>query len=310
MKYQLTRPPEKMSRHQRLTLRTAFLGVALACLFAAKAAATPNFTPAPSSYHTYIDEKLVLTLELTPKKEIFIDVINMGDSRRCMSIENLVARTANGVPLKFDSFLYDGTVSKTDGGPRACVVPRARRQWELGYSFPFSEQVRRVFVLMGDNMYRLEPMSRTEFADFKASCDKINLGVASQQLKMFNLRVLFGRNVYGSVTRYRRVAASVSSAGTRGPVTLFSSIPPQTEQAFRKKRGGEVTLKIKVNARGEVTEATPENQLEYGLTERAVYEVMNWWDFAPAVEDGKPVDGEHTVTVVYRVAEDEEDEEY
>jgi hypothetical protein len=90
-------------------------------------------------------------------------------------------------------------------------------------------------------------------------------------------------------------------------VTLLTTFPLQTEQAFRKKKGGEVSLQLKVDVHGEVTEALPNIQLEYGLTERAVYEVKNWWDFSPAIENGKPVAGEHTVKVVYRVEEDEEE---
>ena len=62
-----------------------------------------------------------------------------------------------------------------------------------------------------------------------------------------------------------------------------------------------------MDERGEVTEAKAENELEFGLTERAVYEVKNWWDFAPGFENGKPVPSTHTAKVVYHVEEEEED---
>ena len=61
------------------------------------------------------------------------------------------------------------------------------------------------------------------------------------------------------------------------------------------------------DAKGEVIEAQANNLLEYGLTERAIYEVKNWWEFAPGFENGKAIPAEHTAKVVYRVAEEEED---
>ena len=161
--------------------------------------------------------------------------------------------------------------------------------------------------LIGNTAFRLQPLSQAEFEEFAKNLERINLEESSDYQKIFNLKVLFGRSIYGSLIRYRRVNVSPKSEGSRGPVTLLSTLPKQTEQAFRKKKGGEVEIKIKLDANGEVTEATPDVQLEYGLTERAVYEVRNWWDFAPAFEDGKPTPSEHTVKVVYRIEEEDED---
>jgi hypothetical protein len=270
--------------------------------------ATSDFVPAASSYHGYIDAKIILSLELTAKKEAFIEIVNMGDARRCLSIENLILRTEDGKPQRFDSFLYDGSQSKTEGGDKACVRQRTRRKWELGYSFEFPEKVRKVMFLMGNTAFRLQPLSQAEFGDFMKNLDRINLEESSDYMKVFNLRVLYGKNIYGSLIRYRKVNVSRTSDATRGPVTLLSTMPKQTEQAFRKKKGGEVEIKIKLDKNGEVTEAQPDVQLEYGLTERAVYEVRTWWDFAPAFDDGKPVPSEHTVKIVYRIEEEDEDD--
>jgi hypothetical protein len=119
--------------------------------------------------------------------------------------------------------------------------------------------------------------------------------------------VKFGTNIYGSSVRYRKVNVSPASEGTRGPVTLLSTSPKQTEQAYKKKRGGEVEVTVKLDEKGEVIDAKPDVQLEFGLTERAVYEVKNWWDFAPGFENGKAVPSEHTTKIVYRIEEEEED---
>ena len=127
-------------------------------------------------------------------------------------------------------------------------------------------------------------------------------------LKCFDMRVKFGRNNYGSTVRYRRVNVPPTSEGSRGPITLLSTIPPQTEQALKKKKGGEVEISLKLNEKGEVIEVKPENTLEFGLTERALYEVKNWWEFAPAFESGRPVASSHTVKVVYRIEEKEEED--
>src|SRR5262249_12077115 len=139
----------------------------------------PDFVPAASSYHAYIDAKIILSLELTAKKEAFIEILNMGDTRRCLSIENLILRTEDGRPLRFDSFLYDGRQSKTEGGDKACVRQRTRRKWELGYSFEFPEKVRKVMFLMGNTAFRLQPLSQAEFAEFMKNLDRINLEESS-----------------------------------------------------------------------------------------------------------------------------------
>lgn len=271
------------------------------------ALATPDFVPTASAYHAYIDAKIIFSLELTSNKEIFVEVVNMGDIRRCLSIENISMRTEDGKVLQPDLFLYDGTKSKTEGGDKACTRQRTRRKWELGYSFDFPEKVRKVVFLMGNQAFRLQPVSAAEFEEFVKNVDKLNIEVASEYLKIFDLRVKFGRNIYGSSVRYRKVNVSPTSEGTRGPVTLLSTFPKQTEQALKKKRGGEVEISLKLDAQGEVIEAKAANMLEYGLTERAVYEVRYWWDFAPGFENGKPIPSDHSAKVVYRVEEPDED---
>jgi hypothetical protein len=248
-----------------------------------------------------------MSLELNSKKEFWIELVNIGDTRRCLSIENIALRADDGTVLKFDSYLYDGSKSKTEGGVRACVHARTRRKWELGYSFVPPQTVRKVVLFMGNQSFRLQPISAAEFEEFRRNLDKINIDVASEYLKVFDLRVKFGRNIYGSNVRYRRVNVSRTSEGSRGPVTLVSTFPKQTEQALKKKKGGEVEISVKLDEKGEVIEAKPENALEYGLTERALYEVKNWWDFAPGFENGKPVASTHTVKVVYRIEEEEEE---
>lgn len=269
--------------------------------------ATADFIPTASPFHAYIDAKIIMSLELNSKKEFWIELVNIGDTRRCLSIENIALRADDGTVLKFDSYLYDGSKSKTEGGVRACVHARTRRKWELGYSFVPPETVRKVVFFMGNQAFRLQPISSAEYEEFSKNLDKINIDVASEYLKVFDLRVKFGRNVYGSTIRYRRVNVPPTSEGSRGPITLVSTFPKQTEQALKKKKGGEVEISLKLNEKGEVIEAKPENTLEFGLTERAVYEAKNWWDFAPAFDKGKPVSSTHTAKVVYRVEEEAEE---
>jgi hypothetical protein len=282
----------------------AFFSILLLCF---PLYGTADFIPSASAFHAYIDAKIIMSLELNSKKEFWIELANIGDTRRCLSIENISLRADDGTVLKFDSYLYDGSKSKTEGGARACVHARTRRKWELGYSFVPPEGVRKVVFFMGNQSFRLQPISAAEFEEFRRNLDKINIDVASEYLKVFDLRVKFGRNIYGSTIRYRRVNVSPTSEGSRGPITLVSTLPKQTEQALKKKKGGEVEVSIKLNEKGEVIEAKAENTLEFGLTERALYEVRNWWDFAPAFENGKPVASAHTVKVVYRIEEEEEE---
>jgi len=275
--------------------------------FPSVAKATPDFMPTSSTHHAYIDSKMILSLELTAKKEIFVEIVNIGDVRRCLSIDGISMRTEDGRVLRPASFLYDGSKSKTEGGDKACTRQRTRRKWELGYDFDFPEKVRKVVFLLGNQAFRLQPVSPAEFEEFQANVDHLNLEVASEYLKVFDMRVKFGRNIYGSSVRYRKVDVSLTSDGTRGPVTMLSTFPRQTEQALKKKKGGEVEISLKLDQNGEVTEAKTDSLLEYGLTERALYEVKNWWDFAPGFENGKAVPSTHTAKVIYRVDEPDED---
>jgi len=271
------------------------------------AQATPDFIPTVSAFHAYIDAKVIFSLEFTPKKEVFLEVVNMGDTGRCLSIGNISFRTEEGLVLRPDAFLYDGTKSKTEGGDKACTRQRTRRRWELGYTFAFPQKVRKVVFLMGNQAFRLQPVSPSEFEDFSRKVNQLNLEVASEYSKIFDLRVKFGTNIYGSSIRFRKVNVSPTSDGTRDPITLLSTFPKQTEKAFKKKRGGEVEVTVKLDDKGEVTEAKAENELEFGLTERAVYEVKNWWDFAPGFESGTAISSTHTAKVVYRIEEEDED---
>src|SRR4026209_24634 len=146
--------------------------------------ATPDFIPTASAFHASIDAKVIFSLEFTPKKELFLEVVNMGDTGRCLSIENVSFRTEEGQVLRPDSFLYDGTKSKTEGGEKACTRQRTRRKWELGYTFAFPQKARKVVFLMGSQAFRLQPVSPSEFGDFSRKVNQLNVEVASEYLKI------------------------------------------------------------------------------------------------------------------------------
>lgn len=285
--------------------RIPLLAVGVALLAGSPVRATPDFLPEASAWHAYVDSTILFAFELTPSREAFIEVINLGENRRCLSVDRIFMRTAEGQPLRFDTFLYDGRKSKLEGNPRACVRQRTRRRFEFGYSFDFRENVRKVVFLLGRLAYRLQPVGGEDYRRFLESFNKVNIGVSSDHLKKFQLGVLYGRNFYGSRIRCRRVTAPFVSRGTRGPVTLLSTLPKRTQKARKKKRSGSLSIALKLDANGEVVEAVPESSLEFGLTERALYEVKHWWDFAPACQDGKPVAGDHRAKVVYRLEQDD-----
>ena len=285
--------------------RIPLLAVGLVLLGGSAVRATPDFLPEAGAYHAYVDSTILFAFELTPSREAFIEVINLGENRRCLSVERIFLRTEQGRPLRFDSFLYDGRKSKLEGNPRACIRQRTRRRFELGYSFDFPGEVRKVVIVVGRLAYRLQPVGAADYGRFVGNFDKINIGVSSDHLKRFQLGVLYGKNVYGSRIRCRRVTAPFVSTRTRGPVTLLSTFPRRTEKARKKKKTGSVSIALKLDANGEVVEAVPESSLEFGLTERALYEVKHWWDFAPAYRDGRPVAGDHRATVVYRLRQDD-----
>ncbi|MCY3757285.1 MAG: energy transducer TonB [Acidobacteria bacterium] len=285
--------------------RIPLLAVGFTLLGGSPLRANPDFLPEASAFHAYWDSTILFAFEWTPSREAFIEVINLGENRRCLSVERIFLRTEEGQPLRFDSFLYDGRKSKLEGNPRACVRQRTRRRFELGYSFDFPGRVRKVVFLLGRLAYRMQPLGGENYRKFVEKFNKINIGVSSDRLKVFQLGVLYGRNTYGSRLRCRRVSAPFASQGTRGPVTLLSTFPRRTQKARKKKMTASLSIALKLDANGEVIEAVPESSLEFGLTERALYEVQHWWDFAPAYQDGKPVASSHRAKVVYRLEQDD-----
>jgi hypothetical protein len=40
-----------------------------------------------------MDAKMILSLELNPKKEFWVELVNIGDTRRCFSIDNITMRS-------------------------------------------------------------------------------------------------------------------------------------------------------------------------------------------------------------------------
>lgn len=271
-----------------------------------KLLATSEFIPIASAYHGYVNENLIISLEMTNKKEFFIEVINLGNKQRCLDIEKMSIRNEKGKVLHWDLFLYDGKKSRTEGGRKACILQLTRRKWELGYSFEFPAKIRKVVVIQGSRAYRLQPLTEDEFKEFSKKLEKINIDLGDR-LKIFQIRALFKNNFYGSYASCKRYEDTYSTDGTRGAITLLSTIPKQTEFALKKKKGGEIAMKIKLDQKGEVVEVNPENELEYGLAERAIYEVKNWWEFAPAIKNGVPVDSEHRVKIIYRIEDPEID---
>ena len=96
-----------------------------------------HFSPTVSSFHVYVDSEMLFAFELTPTQEAFVEILNLGENRRCLSVERITMRTEEGKVIKFNSFLYDGNTSKLKGNSRACVRQKTRRKFELGYNFEF-----------------------------------------------------------------------------------------------------------------------------------------------------------------------------
>jgi len=260
------------------------------------------FPPSLSSSHVYVDSEMLFAFELTPAKEAFVEIINLGEKRRCLSVERITMRTKEGKVIKFDSFLYDGNTSKLKGNFKACVRQKTRRRFELGYSFEFPKEVRKVVFLIGRQAFRLQPLTLSEYQSFVKNFEKINVEGSSEYLKLFNLRALYGKNFYGSKIRYRRVKVSRSSNNNRSPITVLRTFPIPTKQTL-KKGITSFSVSLKLDKNGEVIEAVMEESIDCRFVEPALYELSNWWDFAPSFENGQPVFSNHRATVVYRLLE-------
>ena len=101
--------------------------------FSSSLHATPDFVPAASAYHAYIDAKIILSLELTAKKEAFVEIVNLGDTRRCLSIENINLRTEDGKSLDLiRSYMMEVNPKHREETKPACVnAPSENGSWAI-----------------------------------------------------------------------------------------------------------------------------------------------------------------------------------
>ncbi len=94
----------------------------------------------------------------------------------------------------------------------------------------------------------------------------------------------------------------VSPGGTGGsrPQLIHKVEPAYSEAASKQRIMGVVVLRIVVDVRGDVTNATVTVGLGFGLDEKAI-EAVKQWKFRPAYKDGKPVETAVNVEVGFRL---------
>jgi len=97
------------------------------------------------------------------------------------------------------------------------------------------------------------------------------------------------------------LSGSIPPGSVTGPVPTYRPDPPYTPQARQHKIQGSVTLRIVVDAQGNVTDVQQVSKpLGDGLDEKAI-ETVKTWKFKPATRDGVPVPVRVTVEVSFRL---------
>jgi len=85
------------------------------------------------------------------------------------------------------------------------------------------------------------------------------------------------------------------------PVALERPVPSYTEEARRAGIEGIVLLNLVVDSTGLARDFTVVRGLGYGLDESAIETIARKWRFRPGTFEGKPVDMQITVEVVFRL---------
>ncbi len=87
--------------------------------------------------------------------------------------------------------------------------------------------------------------------------------------------------------------------GVSEPKVLVESKPAYTDEAIKAKAQGVVWLKAIIRKDGRADSFQVLRPLGYGLEESAIQDIASKWVFQPAYKDGRPVDFELTIEVVF-----------
>ncbi len=92
-----------------------------------------------------------------------------------------------------------------------------------------------------------------------------------------------------------------SASTTTPPVPLYNPQPPYSLAARKKKLEGTISMRVSIDAEGNVTEAQETSKpLGYGLDESALQTVRTW-RFRPARRNGQPVAATLVLAVDFRL---------
>jgi TonB family protein len=97
------------------------------------------------------------------------------------------------------------------------------------------------------------------------------------------------------------LSGSMSPGHFTPPASTYRPAPPYTPQARRHKIQGSVTLRVAIDAQGNVTDVQEvSNPLGDELDEKAI-DTVKTWKFKPATLDGVPILVRVTVEVSFRL---------
>ena len=93
----------------------------------------------------------------------------------------------------------------------------------------------------------------------------------------------------------------VHTAGkeVKNPVLVRRTLPAYTDAAIEAKIQGTILLQVIFRKDGSVSGFKILKSLGYGLDERAIEEIANYWSFRPGTLKGKPVDVRATIEVTF-----------
>lgn len=107
----------------------------------------------------------------------------------------------------------------------------------------------------------------------------------------------FGGNMYGKSTGH---AQRAQRSNTTPIIVLWKPLPTYTAQALQKHVQGDVTLRVRFTASGQVQVLNVVRGLGYGLDEQAEIAARQI-RFKPATQDGHPVDAVRIIRITFQM---------
>ncbi len=253
------------------------------------------------SYFFYLSDKRVIALEVVNEKKAILNYINLSDSFELIEAPNLLLVDTDGESKPGHLILNEDADS--DGSPYLVsdlIQPGKFRGWDILGDFRLGAELRSAYLRLGSRVVELELLSSEDFDLVATKIGEIDL--TQQNSKMALVDAGFWRG-YGVLHQAdSETAETVKAQLPTDPIAprlLAQPRPRLTGEFLKLPDPVVVRLEVRITALGGILDPRVVDGVQPELDKQAIDTVRNSWEFLPAIADGKTVDSELVLRVVF-----------